>query len=294
MAKRLLYNRGSIEKGTNKLICESRCNSGFVKPGSYVKFESSAESYQVANSEEKMFIFDFLLNRKDVILIENEEAKAFVIGDVLDITYKEFELYQDVIITKQGQGYSVGDIIELNEGEPFEEKETGIKHLAKLRVIETDSNGGIRRLRIDNSGKYVSIGQENILLNWKATGGRGTGLELNLTFNEVSNRAFTKREVSGLKKAKNGWFVFLNYDLPFRMPEGKVSCVKRLITLTSEFSAQTKFSEHFNLIVDFTENYNLPILLENSFALPFVYNKGVHLLDAKIKELEERIKKLEG
>jgi hypothetical protein len=294
MAKRLLYNRASVREGTNRVVCESRFRPNYIKPGAYIKFEESAESYTIAKSEETMCILDFVCERRGVLTVEGEAAMDLTEGDQLDITYKQYEIDYGFIITSSGSGYMVGDIIEVDAGEPMLDTSVGEKMVARLKVTSINESGAVEKLHIESLGSYSEPPQEKILLNWSALGGSGEGLELNINFNTISNRGTFTKEVMDLNRNKNKFYIYLDSEMPRYIKRGKLSVKKYVLFLNSNCSSRTKFSERFSLIVDFTENYGLPFLLDNSLNLPFVFNGAMNVLDKKIKELEDEIEKLKN
>jgi len=295
MAKKLLFNRASAKEGDNRVVCESRFQPHYIKPGCYIKFEELADHYMVSKSEDSMYIFDFEYYSRGVLLVREEEAMNLVIGDEIDITYKEYEVGSNIIIQNGGVGYCVGDVIEIDEGIAFEDQSTGEIQTAKIKVTSTSEEGEVKTFEIERHGLYTEAPDQNMLIYWQPTGGSGENLELNVVYNTKNNRSVLRREVANLEKGSpDGYIVYLDNELPAHIREGKLSTRKRVLYLSSNFASGTRFSDRFQLIVDFTEQYGLPMLVENSLSLAFVYNKGVNMIDAHIKRLEKRIEELEN
>jgi hypothetical protein len=294
MAKKLLFNRASVKEGDNRVVCESRFQPHYIKPGCYIKFEESAEHYMVSKSEDSMYIFDFEYYSNGVVLIMEDEAMNLVIGDEIDITHKEYEINPKITIQNGGIGYFVGDIIEIDEGSAFVDPSTGEIRTAKLRVASTDEQGAVKTFEVEHHGLYTEAPDQNMLIYWQPTGGSGENLELNIIYNTINNRSVLRREVANLEKVNpKGYILYLDNELPEHVRTGKLSVKKKNLYLSSNYASGTRFSDRFQLIIDFTGEYGLPMLVENSLSLAFVYNKGINMVDSHIRRLEKRIEELE-
>ena len=294
MAKKLLFNRASVKQGDNRVVCESRFQPHYIKPGCYIKFEESADHYMISRAEDSMYIFDFEHNSRGAVLIKEDEAINLVIGDEIDITYKQYEVSSNITINNGGVGYLVGDIIEIDEGLPLIDPVTAERQITKLKVTSTNEEGSVKTLEFEYKGLYTEAPDENVLIYWQPDGGSGKDLELNITYDAINNRSVLRREVSNLEKGlPEGYLLYLDNELPEHVRKGKLSTKKKNLYLSSNYASGTRFSGRFQLVVDFTGEYGLPLLVENSLSLPFVYNRGIHMVDGHIRRLEQRIEELE-
>lgn len=293
MAKQLLFNRGSIKEGDNKVVCESRFQPHYIKPGCYLKFDKASDHYLISKDEDIMLIFDFEFYGRGAIFVEGDEAFNLVIGDEIDVTFKQYKLNSNIIINNGGNGYAVGDIIQVSEGLPVEDPLTNEKQIGKIKVTNTSEAGEVLGFEVVNFGLYLEAPNEKMLFHWSPSGGSGTNLELNVIFDTISHRGVFQREVADLQKQDEGYVVYLDMELPSHVRSGKLSVKKKILSLSTNYVSSTSLSETFQLIVDFSENYGLPMLVENSLSLAFVYNKGINMVDAHIKALERRIEELE-
>jgi hypothetical protein len=294
MAKRLIFNRASVKQGDNRVVCESRFQPHYIKPGCYIKFEEAADHYMISRSEDSMYVFDFEHHSKGVVFIKEDEAMNLVIGDEMDITHKQYAINPNITINNGGIGYLVGDVIEVDEGTPFTDPMTGERQVTKLKVASTDEEGSVKTLEFEQKGLYTEAPNENMLIYWQPSGGAGEGLELNITYDVLNNRGVLRREVSNLEKGgPEGYLLYLDNELPEHIRRGKLSVKKKNLYLSSNYSSPTRFSGRFQLVIDFTGEYGLPLLVENSLSLAFVYNRGIHMVDGHIRRLEKRIEELE-
>ena len=293
MAKQLLFNRGSIKEGDNKVVCESRFQPHYIKPGCYLKFNNAADHYLISKDEDVMFIFDFEFYGRGAIFIKGDEAYNLVIGDEIDITFKQYKLNPNIVINNGGSGYVVGDIIQVNEGLPIEDPITNEKQIGKIRVTSTSEVGEVLGFEMESFGLYAEAPSEKVLFHWAPSGGSGTNLELSVLFDTLNNRSVFQREVADFQKRDDGYIIYLNTELPSYVRSGKLSVKKKILSLSANYISSTSLSERFQLIVDFSENYGFPMLVENSLSLAFVYNRGINMVDTRIKALERRIEELE-
>lgn len=293
MAKPNIYNKASVLKDTNKVICESRFNPSHLRSGARIKFDSDPESYIIARHEELFYIAAFEVLSNGNLLIKESVDINLTLGDVIDVSYKEYELDPKVSILNKGSGYLVGDVLIVKEGVPYADPDSKIDRYSRLEVYEIDGAGGIISLKLIDSGRYIKVPTEQVLFGYQPQGGKGSGLELVLIYKTVSNRAMISREVFGVVKDGVDYIVMLNHQLPDYIREGKLSVKKYQLFLSSSYASESKFNANYKLITDFTENYKLPYLVENSLSAAAIYNETVTVLDAKIKSLEDKIAKLE-
>ena len=296
MAKQSIYDKGSIKQGGNEVFCQSRFDaSSYVRDGSYIRFYGDSEMYQIGQIEPVFWIFDFEKIIADRVLVERNQKTTdmcVVVGDIVEIFYKEYQLSDAVTIVHGGSGYSVNDIFEVNEGSVMEDMISQEKFYATIKVVEVDENGGITKTSVEKYGKYFEAPLEQISLGWLPKGGAGNGAELSLVYQALDYRSALKREVAGVDFTENGFQIIFTQTLPKEVVRGKFSCKKDKMLLSSTYVSLTKFSERFQLIVDHTPNYALPLMADNSMSIPIIYNKGAVFLDKKIQSLEKEIENL--
>ena len=294
MAKPNIYNKASVLKDTNRVVCESRFDPSHLSSGSRIKFDLDPESYIIARHEELFYIAAFeTLSNGDLLISENVDI-SLTLGDVIDISYKEYELDPKVSILSEGSGYLAGDVLTIREGEPYTDQDSKIDRYSRLEVAEINESGGVISLKLIDAGKYIKAPTEQVLFGYQPQGGTGSGLELVLIYKTINNRSIVDREVFGVDKAGADYIIKLNYPVPSHIKEGKLSVKKYQLFLSSSYASESKFNSSYKLITDFTENYRLPYLIENSLSAASAYNEMVTALDAKLKSMEDKIAKLEA
>jgi hypothetical protein len=248
--------------------------------------------YQIAKMEPFFCILDFETIISDRVFVKDEDAVGLVVGDLVEISYKEYELSASINVMNGGEGYLKGDTFIVKDGVPAEDVISTEKSHAKIEVIEVDKNGCVIKVKVVDCGKYWESPPEQVSLGWEPKGGSGKGAELALVYKTTDYRSAMTREVTSLEVAEGGWRVIFSNTLPPNVLGGKLSCKKHKLILSSTYVSMTKWSEHFQLIVDFTPNCGVPLMLENSLSVSLVYNKAMILLDKKIKMLEKEIESL--
>ena len=234
MAKESIYNRGSVKEGGNTVVCQSRFHAPtHARAGSYIRFYGDHEMYQIAKMEPFFCILDFERIMSDRVFVKDEDAVGLVAGDLVEISYKEYELSASINVMNGGEGYSKGDIFIVDDGVPAEDIISSEKSHAKIEVIEVDEDGCIKKVKVADCGKYWDSPPEQVSLGWEPKGGSGIGAELALVYKTTDYRAAMTREVTSLEVAEGGWSVIFSNTLPPNVLEGKLSCkIHKLIIFT--------------------------------------------------------------
>lgn len=288
-----IYNTASVLKDSNRVICESKCDPSHLSSGSRIKFYLDPESYTIARIEELFYIVSFEVRSNGDLLIKDNVDINLVLGDVVDVSYKEYELDTKVNIIGAGSGYLVGDVLTIREGTPYTDVDTKIDKYSRLEISDTNEFGGVISLKVIDAGKYIKVPSEQVSFGHEPQGGKGSGLELVLIYKTINNRATISREIFEIGKDGDKYSVRLNHSLPKNIKEGKISVKKYQMFLSSNYASESKFNASYQLITDFTENYKFPYLIQGSLSAAAVYNEAITALDAKIKTLEDKIARLE-
>ena len=298
MAKQSIFNRASVRKDTNVIVCESRFNAyDYMKVGSLLRFTNEGELYTVGRIEQFYCILDFEKeNAPNQISVTSEEAQLLVQGDWLDVTYKEYKITPlSVNISDGGEGYSIGDAFVVEAGLAVKDNLTEEKEYSIIKVKTVNENGSIQEVEVTKEGRYLKVPEEEVLLGWSPTGGSGNGAKFILSFETINNRAVEQREVVDMEILPDGLYrIKLDSGLPWEIIGGKISCKKNRIILTSNYVGPTRWSGEIQIITDFSPNYGMPYLAQNSLSLPSIYNKSLSFWDQKIKSLELEIEELKN
>lgn len=295
MAKMINNSNGSIKKGSNKIICESNFQPNNIREGSDIKFDMDAESYQISKVDDLYFVINFDAVNSSGLIVKESDAKNLVLGDVIDISFKEYQVSKSAEIIYSGEGYKIGDRLLIDEGTVRKDLATGESFFAELEVLSVNEEGGVKELKINKNGNYLEIPEGSLLLAWTPKGGTGEHLEINVYFSSHSKRSAFKREIISLSKLDDGaFYADLNAPLSEEIRTGKISSKKKVITISIPYLSETKNSQLFGIVQDFTQNYRLPLMLGNSLNAAFIFNKAMKLADQEIALLKDRIEKLES
>lgn len=279
---------GSIISNTNKIISESNASWNGIRAGSLVKFKAASDFYNIEQIEKFLYIKDFTTIDQKTIKINDNTSIFLGLGDTLTISFKEYEIRTVSSIINGGQKYNVGDVLFLSGGIESINIETGLARKGIIKVIETAPGGMIAGISIEERGAYIEDPPiENYL-----KGGGGSGALLKLDFKLADSRTIIERDIDTIKIGDQT-VISLSYPLPVGVKDGKLSCNKSSIILTNSFRGKTLTREPFEISQDFTPNYNWPLSIKNSVDLNSLYNQTLKLQDIKIKQLEDRICKLE-
>ena len=297
MAKQSIFNRASVERDTNTIVCESGFNANdYMKAGSMLRFTNEGQLYTVGRIEQFYCILDFVKeSAPDQISVSSEDAKMLVQGDWLDVTYKEYKITPlSVSISNGGSGYSVGDTFVVEAGLAVKDDLTEEKDYSVLKVKDINENGSITEINVVKEGRYLKVPEEEVLLGWSPEGGSGSDAQFLLSYETINNRAVEQREVMDMEIDTNNnvYRIRLDSGLPWEIIGGKISCRKHKLILTSDYVGPTRWSGEIQMITDFTQNYGMPYLAQNSLSLPSIYNKSLSFWDEKIKSLELEIEEL--
>jgi len=294
MPKNFLNCRASVTKGSNLVVSDTNFNPHYIKPGTVFKFNADSESYEIAKTDDIYLICDFSSIAPDQIEIEDKESKNFVIGDSVDVSFKEYVINDNFQIVSSGKGYKEGEIFEVEEGDPKIEASTNQKLCSKYKITSVNEDGSVKGVALVNNGIYINPPEGEILLAWPPKGLSGSGLEINLTFSKVSNRSVMTKGIVDIREMDNGnTYIRLDSAFPIQVKGGKISAKKKALHLSVPYLSESKLSDSFNVSQDFSTNYKIPYMIENSLSTASVYNKAMTILDQQIKRQEARINSLE-
>lgn len=160
---------------------------------------------------------------------------------------------------------------------------------AAFSVVRAGVKGEILELHITNRGKYITAPNHSASIK----GGSGNGATIEADYKLCDYRSFIERDIEKIEFKSSETIMSLLYPLPEGIKAGKFSVDKWEIVLTSNYHGESKNNAAFQVIRDFTPNYGVPLLAQNAANQELIFNHTITFLDGKIKELEERIVKLE-
>ncbi len=280
---------GSIKKNSNRLVSATFSDWSAVREGTFIKFNDDPHFNIVSHTEKKIFLKDFVLVKPTVLQINQDCGVNINEGDSLNISYKEYEVNTIYKILIAGQGYKVGDDLTLGGGVASLNITDHTLNSAVINVDKVGTNGEIFAFSLINKGKYL----ESPPTITDLKGGFGGGASIEVGYKLTDHRSFIERDVSKIEFQGSSTLVHLVYGLPTGIKEGKLSIEKWEIVFNSNYTGENKVTQPFQVTRDFTPNLRIPLIAKNSQNQELMTNHGFAMLDKKIAELEERIKKLE-
>ncbi len=279
---------GSILHATKKIISNADSDWRGIREGHIVKFQTDNLTYQAVKTEPFFYIRDFEVIDDHTLAIHDNTSVFLSKGDDITISFKEYELLTVFQVVNGGKGYKIDDVLFLEGGTPSTNISDGIIEKAYLRVADVLPGGIITKATIDKKGKYIEVPAKEC----KVSGGNGTGALFKVDYKLLDARALIERDIVSIE-ITDKTIIKLQYPVPAAVKEGKISVQKYSLLLNSEYNGTDKNGETFLVFGDFTENYNWPLTIPNSFSMHSIINQVFVAQDKKIKELEERLKKLE-
>ena len=257
-----------------------------TKPGSYFRFKNDPTLFSVQKASNLLVLHEFEIINGPTIKIESDVGIDISVGDEILISHKEYELITVFQIKNKGTGYKIGDKLKLDAEFPNMDVINGLMDYATLEVTEVDKTGGILKININSKGKYFKEPQNEL----GVIGSLGKGALFEVAFKEMDTKKLIERQVEFIEY-NIPCTIYLNAPIPNGVTKGRLSIDKWELFLSANYD-KNLINIEYEIIQDFTSHLGLPLLAQNSFSKDSVINKSFHILDARIKELEEQIQKL--
>ena len=292
MAKNIDYY-ASVISGTTRVVGESQNDWSTVRLGSYIKFQGDPTYFTVSNKKEYLFISNFETEGGKILKMEKEFGIDLIRNDVITITYKEQELLNVSKIIEGGKGYAMDDVLQVVGGSHSIDTQSNCPTPTLLKVQSVDNEGSIESLSIQERGRYLDApNEEAVLIN-----GNGNHAKIKAQWVESHQRQIIEREIAKVGGTEDKLDVILNYALPTGVKKGKASVKKWELHISSPYSCVGKIDAICNITRDFTPNFKLPLMSSNQHPWllnqEVAHNETVSRVDLLLKQLEDRIKKLE-
>ncbi|MEK6882724.1 MAG: hypothetical protein AABY22_24085 [Nanoarchaeota archaeon] len=284
------YN-ASILFDTNRVVSSSNDSWQVIKKGSLFRIGEDEEFYTIEKTNQIYFIKDFEVISDNRLKINSNVGLNIMVGDILTISYKEYELWTVLDVLEKGKGYKVDDEVILEGGDLSLDVSNNLTYPAKFNITEVDESGGIILFGLKDNGKYINSPEKTVKIN----GGNGNGAVFEVEFKPVDDRKVLEIAVSSVNpKEKDITIVDLDYSIPAKIRQGKLSLKKWEMFLDRNYRHFNKINCPYSISYDFSPNYNFPKMLKNTFTPELVYNQFLLQLDGKLKEFENKIVKLEN
>ena len=278
----------SILKDTNRVVGAHDVNWSSVRPDSFIKFGRDAACYTVGKTESFFYIKEFTSVGTNQLLVNDDVGINLGYGDVVDISYKEYELLTVIKPINGGTNYAIGDKISLVGGTPTQDTNSGINFHSTFVIAGVDANGGITQIKLESKGKYIYCPPKEC----EVIGGSGMGAVLLVDYKLLDNRALIERSISQIQHNGAQTVLILDAALPNGITEGKFSIEKWQIFLTGNYMGESKVNTTFTISRDFTPNMGFPLLLKNSLSPEVTYNHSMKLLDQELQAIWDEIEKI--
>ncbi len=284
------YN-ASILFNTNRVVSSSNDSWQVIKKGSLFRIGEDEEFYSIEKTNQIYFIKDFEVISEDRLKINSNVGLNIMVGDILTISYKEYELWTVLDVIEKGKNYKVDDEVILEGGDLSLNVSNNLTSPAKFNITEVDENGGIILFGLKDNGKYLNAPEKTA----KISGGKGEGAVFEVEFKSIDDRKVLEIAVSSINtKEKDITIVDLEYSIPAKIKQGKLSLKKWEMFLDRNYRRPNKINCPYSISYDFTPNYSFPKMIKNTFTPELVYNQFLLQLDGKLKEIENRVVKLEN
>lgn len=280
----------SVQENSNKIIGSSEEKFAGIRPGSLIKIGEDDILYTVLNRENSFFIKNFTIKDPKTIIIDDNIGINLQIGDNVSITFKEYELLAVFDIIDGGENYINEEEINVIGGDLNIDIVNGITNPAILKISEIDSDGKIKSIGIKNKGKYLNPPDNPV----EVSSPDGKNAKFELKFQECSIRNILERQIVNISLKENKSIIILNYSLPLKLTQGKLSVEKNHLILDRNYQGKTKTNLKYQIFKDFTPYLNLGLISKNSLSSEVLLNKDLFAIDAKFKEINDRLNQLEN
>lgn len=279
----------SILNNTNKVVSSTESDWSGIREGAFFKFSTDNAFHTVAKTEQTFYIKEFEIESRNRIRINDDVGINLAVLDNIVISYKEMQIVSATRFINAGKGYKAGDHLNLIGGVPSVRIEDNSSESGVIMVLEVDDFGAIVKYQVKNRGRYL----EPPAKICNVANGSGSGAVVEVEYNVYENRAMLDRQVESMEISNGKTTLTLNYSLPNGVNSGKLSVDKWILYLTTPYTKGDKLAQKYDVTADYTPHYQLPLLARNSFSVESIHNQALIMLDNKIRELEERIQRLE-
>ncbi len=279
--------KASIIHNTNRLISSSEASWGSIRENSLVRFLSDESFYTIGTISNFLYIKEFLTVSHNVIKINSDIGIELSIGEILDVTAKEYEvLTLDPL--NNGQGYRPTETLYIDGGTPSKDMVTNEIFPAKFTVLSVGPEGQIKQLKMESAGRYLLTPNEESAL----IGGSGSGATVKILFKPTDTRSIFEKTITKIEKNTGNTLIMLDSSLLPGISSGKISCSKWQAALTSSYAGASKTGEDIEFLKDFTPFLRIPFIARNNPNPEVVYNTALMSLDKVIQQLSVEVQKL--
>jgi hypothetical protein len=282
----------SVFKNSNIAFSSTEDNFGGVRPNSFLKFDNSDILYSIISTKRILFSkeFESLGNRR--IKLNSDLGLKIQNEDGIRLVCDEYELDYVFEVKNGGNYYAENDVISIKGGELSINLMDGIGTPASLIVNKTDRDGGIiKSVEIKNRGKYY-VSPDNEPENYGSKS--GTGAKFKLKFRKTETQEFQEKVIKNIEVKDNETILTLDYSLNPGIKSGQISFEKWEVILSQPFLNDSTTNLKYKVFSEFTPNYSFPLTIKNNPDIDLIFNEAMNKIDAKIKELDDKLILLKG
>jgi hypothetical protein len=277
----------SILRNTN--IAYSVGDSMFVGLGKgvLIQLEGHEAFVHISSVTRQDLSFRFSRVNQQKVSVRGDTGAKLSVSDCVEISIPAFEALGLSELIERGSGYTKGDLLIVQNGSPSKNVRDNKLNNAAFEVIDTDENGGIKRIRVKEKGEYYVAPAEDCELS----GGSGKGARISIDFEEKAEKKFEERQI--IKVERTPAFTFIEFDAPFNslIKEGQIMAKKWKMTLSSNYPSDNDGIQiKYNCIKNFTPKLGLPLIPPNSPSAIPLYNNTVLQLDQQLSDMKDEIK----
>jgi hypothetical protein len=276
----------SALKGHNEIISDTEADWSVIREGTYFRFKGDMAFYTIASKERLYYIKDFDVLSSSLILVDDNTSIFLQNQDSLTISFKEFECDTVVEIKNGGVNYKIGDKVSVKGGVLSKNLIDNTTQPTTLLVKQIGHAGNITEVSIEKNGKYILPPENECQII-----GKGMGAIIELEFSVSDKRGILEREIEKIELNSGQTKITLNFPLPENLKAGKLSIDKWKAFLSADYSGENKLGQSYEMLRDFTPNLNLPLMIKNSVSPEFVFNESMAILDKKLTEIFELLRK---
>ena len=288
MAKQITYN-GTVIKGSNKLIASNEADLSFLRHNSFVTIKGQDHLYKIIGKDKTLYIKEAEVKTDDSATLSGEDRFNFCVNDAVTFTHKQYQI-TEVEVQDGGKNFNVDDLVSIDSGLCSINSYDGTESIPVIKVKKVNKSGSILEVEmLKNSGGVFNIAPD-LLTN--ASSVSGSEAKLALKVEKLEKRLMEDRVIKNVDHQMNHTVLTFNHPLPQRFKLGKISVNKWELVLNIPYNGETESNCVYTITSDFTPHYSMPLMHAISDLNPSAYNESLSILDAKIKELENKIDNL--
>lgn len=272
---------GNVIKRSNKIIVDSNTNLDGLKEKSLIRVGNSNYFYTIKKANEIRIIKDFT-KIDDFNIKINDDQNIFVKGDLLDLSYKEYELNTINNVLTENIFFTKGETLNIEGGNLTVDVNDNSTQAALLKYTIN------KNFSILNRGRYIQFPENPC----KITSNSGMFILANLSFKELDNRKINEKSITEISRSGNETIISLDSSLFSGVTNGKISTRKFEIILTETYDEPSENSVQMTISRDFSPNLGLAMVSPNSKSHDLLQNRNFALIDEKFKDLEIQINEL--